>query len=128
MGIKHPCIKECVSAIYPEPLRSQISAGIRICVGGCCCYCCCFLYLNSLKPNGQNCPVTRKRMMSVIITMYQNISGQNATDYIKGGFAQHLYIKGSTRTRRGRSRRKKAINARDVFVHQKQRERDPRER
>ena len=46
-------------------------------------FCCCFLYLNSLKPNGQNFTVTRERMMSVIITMHQNISGQNETDYIK---------------------------------------------
>ena len=61
--------------------------------------------------------------MSVIITMHQNISGQNKTDYIKGGFTQHLYIRGVREQRRGRSRSKKAINARDILVHQKHTER-----
>ena len=107
--------KPSTARFSPTPTFSQRlvfvlqSTSLITTLGGACCRC--FLYLNSLNPNGQNCPVTRERMMSVIITMHQNISGQNKTDYIKGGFAQHLYIKGSTRTK-ARQKSKQESNQR----------------
>ena len=72
--------------------------------------------------------------MSVIITMHQNISGQNETDYIKGGSAQHLYIKGSTRTK-ARQKSKQESNQRQRYFcppktereREREREREIRE-
>ena len=62
--------------------------------------------------------------MSVIITMHQNISGQNETDYIKGGSAQHFYIKGSTRTKAQKSKQESYQRHRYFSPRERERERE----